>query len=105
MDYGKIISKSFEIAWRYKSLWIFGMFASGGFNVDFSGHPSMQMQPNDFGVPQFPPELLGMFLIAIIVLAIVFTVAGQISQAAIIDSTNRIVRGGRYRFSDAFSGR
>lgn len=103
MDYGKIIGRSFEIAWRYKSLWVFGMFASGSFNIDFSSHPSMQMQPGDFGMPSFPPELLGMFIIAAIVLGLVFLVAGQISQAAIIDSTNRIVRGGRYRFGDAFS--
>ena len=37
MDFGNLISRSFEIAWRHKSLWIFGLFVGGAsyLNMDF----------------------------------------------------------------------
>ncbi|UCG62236.1 MAG: hypothetical protein JSV52_02820 [Candidatus Zixiibacteriota bacterium] len=106
MDYGRIISKSFEIAWRYKSLWIFGMFAGGGysnFNINLPTEESSFFDPQQFGFPRFSEEFLGLFVLAAVAAGLVFAVASLISQAAIIDSVNRITRGGRYRFGDAFS--
>ncbi|UCE24806.1 MAG: hypothetical protein JSU74_01790 [Candidatus Zixiibacteriota bacterium] len=106
MNYSRIINRSFEIAWRYKSLWVFGMFASGGFanfNFNMPTGDSDGFGSGSFGMPEFPPELIGMFMMAIGALVLVFMVMGLISQAAIIDSVNRIDRGGRYRFGEAFS--
>ena len=106
MNYSRIINRSFEIAWKYKSLWIFGMFAGSGmsnFNLDL---PMKDIDPfagSSIGIPEFPTELLGMFILAAGILFLVFIVASLISQAALIDSVNRIERGGTYTFSGAFS--
>ncbi len=106
MNYSRIINRSFEIAWRYKSLWVFGMFASGGFanfNLNMQTGDSDGFGAGGFGFPEFPPELIGMFILAAVSLMLVFLVASLIAKAAIIDSVNRIDRGGRYRFGEAFS--
>jgi hypothetical protein len=106
MNYSRIINRSFEIAWKYKSLWIFGMFASGGFsnfNLNLPIEDAGGFDPSGLGIPEFSTEFLGMFILAAAVLGLVFIVLSLISQAAIIDSINRIERGGRYRFGDAFS--
>jgi len=106
MDYGRIVNRSFEIAWKYKSLWIFGMFAGYGFSAfnldiprkDFEGIPQT---PFDF--LNIPKELLLMFALSLAAMILVWFVIAVISKGAIIDSINRIERGGRYRFGDAFS--
>lgn len=32
MDYGRMIKQAWAIAWRYKILWVFGLFVGGGFS-------------------------------------------------------------------------
>ncbi|MEW6411365.1 MAG: hypothetical protein AB1483_02700 [Candidatus Zixiibacteriota bacterium] len=107
MDYGKIINRSFEIAWKYKSLWIFGVFAGSGYsNFYINTGKKMNMDPyfpSDLQNFHFPTELLGMFVLAILGMAVIFMVLNILARGAIIDSTNKIQRGGLYRFSDAFS--
>lgn len=106
MDYSRIITRSFEIAWKYKSLWVFGLFASGGwsnFNLDM---PTREIDPSAFGgfdILNMPDEMKVMFVVALFAMILVFVLISFIAQAAIIDSVNRIDRGGRYRFSEAFS--
>ncbi len=106
MNYSRIVNRSFEIAWKYKSLWIFGMLAGSGMSNFNLNLPTQDLDPfagGSFGIPEFPPEILGMFILAAGILALVFIVASLISQAALIDSVNRIERGGIYTFSGAFS--
>jgi len=106
MDYGRIVNKSFEIAWKYKSLWIFGMFAGYGtfnFNLDIPTYEFEQMPATPWEMVNVPPQLLIMFVLALAALALIFFVISVISKGAIIDSVNRIERGGRYSFGNAFS--
>lgn len=108
MDYGRLINRSFEIAWKYKALWIFGLFAGGGwsnFNIDL---PTRQMfSLEEPGLPEFgldvSPEFIVGFAISLLAFAAIMIALLFISEAALIDSVNRIERGGRYSFSDAFS--
>lgn len=106
MNYSKIINRAIEIAWRYKSLWIFGMFASGGaFNFDFNylmDEPSLS-SGNSFDIFDFDPGIIMPFMFSILIFGFVMFIIYIIANAAIIDSTNKIERGGVYSFSSAFS--
>ena len=99
MDYGEIINSSFRLAWRYKSLWLFGLFA---FGVSF---PSIDWQ-KDLQLPSMGStafEGYGTALIALIVLfavlfGLIMLLLNAISTPALVDAVNRITRGGEYRF-------
>ena len=106
MDYGKIINRSFQIAWQYKTLWLFGLFASGGssnFNLDFNALRDKHNSP--FGISGFniPDEAIFSLITFALIFGFIVFLVGIIAEAALIDSVNKIERGGVYRFSDAFS--
>ncbi|UCD63902.1 MAG: hypothetical protein JSW34_00310 [Candidatus Zixiibacteriota bacterium] len=107
MDYGRLVTRSFEIAWKYKSLWIFGLFAGGGWsnlNFDIPTRKSYSFDtPGLENILDISPEKIVMFAIAVVTVIVVMILLSFISEAALIDSVNRIDRGGRYRFMDAFS--
>ncbi len=106
MDYSRIIKRAFEIAWKYKSLWIFGMFASSGvlsLNWRLSG-ADLGITP-EAGWPfiHINDAVVQSLLLAIIVFGLVMTVMALLADAALIDAVNRTERGGTYRFSYSFS--
>ena len=84
MDYGRIINRSFEIAWKYKSLWIFGVFAGSGYsNFYINTGKKMNMDPyfpSDLQNFHFPTELLGMFVLAILGMAVIFMVLNILAR-------------------------
>ncbi|HKK20465.1 MAG TPA: hypothetical protein VJ983_03255 [candidate division Zixibacteria bacterium] len=106
MDYNKIIKRAFEIAWQYKSLWLFGLFSSGGVS-----YLNWKSSASDLGAApesawpfvHFNTAMLHGFLVAIILLVLVLAVITLLSDAALIDAVNRIERGGTYRFGYSFS--
>jgi len=84
-DFGKVLKRSWEIVWKHKVLWIFGILAScargnGGGNSGGSGETQYQSGPN--GDQPFPSsgfeqgmEQVGQFLnenLWIIILAVLF---------------------------------
>jgi hypothetical protein len=105
MDFGWLVSRSFQIAWRYKFLWLFGMFASmSGFNFDFG----QLSDKSDYGGMNFPAynlnlEMLLPYIYALLFFGLVLTIISIIANIGLIDSVNRIERGGKYGFSIAFS--
>lgn len=103
MDYGQIINRSFEIAWKHKWLWVFGMFASSSFNTNFDSFGGNTSDPQIFNRLGFDPAILLPFLAVFAVWMLIIIVCQIISDAALIDSINRIERGGQYSFSIAFS--
>ncbi|MCK4573852.1 MAG: hypothetical protein KAU36_05750 [candidate division Zixibacteria bacterium] len=109
MEYGKLINRAFQIAWRHKSLWFFGLFAGGGssyFNLDLDGlidNANGSGSLYGLDIPSFPEELLVPLILWFVLLGMVFFVMSLISEAGLIDSVNRIERGGVYRFGQAFS--
>ena len=117
VDFGAIIKRSFEVAWKYKTLWIFGLFAGGGssFNLDFSGNTDMQSVDSNFlydwsrsaGIPdQYIPSdlaVIGVLVAWLLALALLFAICYLIAQPAIIDGINKITRGGTYTFGTSFS--
>jgi len=112
MDYGRIVTESFQIAWRYKSLWIFGLFAGGGsgFNLDFSNLPlpKTEFGLRDFGESfRFPFEMDWEIMLPVFLLVgcmiLGYIIMHLISVPAIIDGVNKIKRGGTYRLGSSFS--
>lgn len=109
MDYGRIVSRSFEIAWEHKWLWIFGMFAAAtGYNLKFEYLiGTSPTNPFDMSAMSNMSQIdlsaiVGTYL-AFIPLAIIMGLMVIFTTGAIIDSVNRIERGGTYSFSTAFS--
>ncbi|MDX9857762.1 MAG: hypothetical protein RBT76_08240 [candidate division Zixibacteria bacterium] len=105
MDYGYIVNRAFQIAWKYKSLWVFGLFVGGftNFNVDLPTN-SFSFDPESAELPfHISPEIIAALLLVGFVLFILFLAAYCISAPALIDGVNRIERGGVYRFGASFS--
>lgn len=117
MDYGALINEAARISWRHKSLWIFGLFAGSLPSFNFSGSGDSEsafgFDPKLFdgsSRSMFPPELLDfldqywpVLVAAVLLFALAMIVANLISQPALIDATNKISRGGIYRFGTSFS--
>ncbi len=111
MEYGKIINDSFRIAWKHKSLWLFGLFAGGGgtgFNFDdrlFREYDLGFDLEDFFGSWDIPFDwhLLIPVIVAFAVMGLGFMVMHLISVPALIDGVNKIQRGGEYRLGSSFS--
>ncbi|MEW5794940.1 MAG: hypothetical protein AB1772_01140 [Candidatus Zixiibacteriota bacterium] len=117
IDFGAIIQKSFEMAWRFKTLWIFGLFAGGGDAFNFNWTEKVDSDELDMsfaydwfdqmGLPTdlVPPEfaVLSALLLWVVALGLLFFICYLIAQPAIIDAVNKITRGGQYSFGTSFS--
>jgi hypothetical protein len=105
MNYGYIVNRAFQIAWRHKSLWVFGLFAGGfgNFNLDAFTH-FLNPDSSEIGaVPNIAPEILGALVLLGVLFSIIFIVAYCIAAPALVDGVNRVERGGVYRFGSSFS--
>ena len=106
MNFSKIINDSFSIAWRFKTLWIFGLFAAG----EGTGFNWIEKLPEDIDIPisnwhdiSLSSELIVTLLLWLFVIGLFFIICHFISVAALIDGTNRIQRGGIYSWGESFS--
>ena len=80
MDYGEVFSKAWKIIWKYKILWLFGIFAScsGGGGGGGGGSSGAQFSGNDYGyynnLNYIEPWAIALIIAAVIFLIIVITV-------------------------------
>jgi len=108
VDYGEILSTSFNVGWRHKSLWIFGLFASGfalplnNFKDDFDFSTDRFDFENFEFADMVPWIVLGVGLVVLLAI-IVSLICHSISTPALVDAVNRITRGGQYRFRTSLS--
>jgi hypothetical protein len=82
MDFGEVLTKAWKIIWKYKILWLFGIFAScsggggggggggGSSSVNYSGN----MGPGYYYDYQVEPWAVALIVAAAILLAIIVTV-------------------------------
>src|SRR5437899_1899572 len=57
MDYGSLLSRAWQITWKHKILWLFGIlagFGSTNFNGNFGGGGGGRNVPNTPGTPPAP---------------------------------------------------
>ena len=119
MDYGAILKKSWEIVWRHKILWLFGLFAGAGsavsFNYNFgSGNRSTG---SSTGLPQtaqtdwlafqrFLEQNLGVMIIAFIALflfGLLFWIISVAARGGLIHLANEAEAGREVRAGDGWS--
>jgi len=115
LDYGRLINTAFNLSWKNKSLWVFGFFAGYGANTDFNYSPSQDDSEleqfsqifGDFDSFNFDPDqlmtLISAGIILLFVISILFFITHLIASPALVDSVNKITRGGKYIFSESFS--
>lgn len=105
MNFEAIFRKSLSTAWNNKSLWIFGMFAMGMSGIDFN----MGIDQSAFGFEDEVPdmqqllEMMAPLTTGVILFSIISWIISIISQTALIDSCNKLTRGGVYSFKDSYS--
>jgi hypothetical protein len=99
MDHLKVLKRAWEITWRYRVLWVFGIIlalttggstgrggGSGGGGGN-GGFPS----PGDFSPPEIPPQVVSMLIVVgiglacvIVILIIASVVARYVAETALI---------------------
>lgn len=107
MDYIKILKRSWEILWRYRALWIFGILVAltaggsggnGGTGYQFNGGDFSQGQSPFPGweMPHIGPEIVGtliaigvVIVVLILLLGVVFTIIRYIASVALIRMMDR----------------
>jgi hypothetical protein len=58
MDYGKVLSRAWEITWRWKVLWILGFLASLGQGLS-TGNTGYRFNGEDWGRTTYAPHISG----------------------------------------------
>jgi hypothetical protein len=122
MDYGSLLSRAWQITWRHKILWLFGILAGFGggnnFNFDFGGRggsptpgsptPTPGNPPT---VPNIPPQLtdgqsLGILLVVgccLLIVALALLILGIIARGGLIGGIRLADEQGRVTFGEAWS--
>ena len=99
MDYVKVLKRAWEITWRYRVLWIFGIILAltaargGGGN----GGPQYQFSGEDFApggrfhMPEIPPQTVSLLIAigiglacVIVILIVATTIARYVAETALI---------------------
>ena len=117
IDFGNLINRSFQIAWQYKSLWVFGLFLGGGggsYNID--SDTFLEEHWRDLGIDRFDRfeglqqfieeftlPVIGAVILGILAFIMLMIVCSLIAKPAMIDGVNNITRGGHYRLGSSLS--
>lgn len=100
MDYGRIIGRAWQIAWRFKILWLFGFLAALYINTSSNSSyrfdtlpPKLagQIERFVFG-PTFLPILAG-FIVLMFLFGIVVAILKVIGRTGLIDQINSAEQG------------
>jgi len=119
MDYGAILKKSWDIVWRHKILWLFGLFAGAGSAINFNynygsgsrstgsttGLPSTA-QAGWLAFQRFLEQNLGVIIIAVIALFLVgllFWIISVAARGGLIHLANEAEAGREARAGDGWS--
>jgi len=115
MDYIKLIKNAFQITWRNKFLWIFGLFAGGGgigwswnnlnyqFNTDDSKETLSFAQFNQIKSWFYQHETVIYIILGLLILLFLFFwIFSIISQGAIIGGVAKISQEEKMNFKSTF---
>ena len=75
MDYSQILSRAWQIIWKHKVLWIFGILAGcaggrGGGNINYSEHNSYPVSFQQI-LDNIPQSILILIISAVVVLILI----------------------------------
>ena len=117
MDYGNLLSRAWQITWKHKLLWIFGILAAfggggGRFNFGFTG-PNMGGRgsggsplPSDLLYQLSRPETVTVILAAgcvLVVIALVLFVIGLIARGGLIGGIRLAADGNSLAFGEVWA--
>jgi hypothetical protein len=110
MDYGKILSRAWQITWRWKVLWIFGFLASLGSGGGSGGGGGSGMNNGNRGAGNFPnfdmsPEIGGLIIALVcvaLIIGIILWVLSIISRGALIAGVQQVEDEGQTSFGSAW---
>jgi len=110
MDYGKILTRAWQITWRWKVLWIFGFLASLGSGGGSGGGGGNGMNNGSRGAGNFPnfdmsPEIGGLLIALIcvaLIIGIILWVLSIISRGALIAGVQQVEDEGQTSFGSAW---
>jgi hypothetical protein len=90
MNFGEVLSRAWNITWKYKVLWIFGLLASlagGGSNLNTDYRMQGDQFPSQFGqnggFENLPAWAIGLLLLAVLVMVVVFVLLGTLGRAGL----------------------
>jgi hypothetical protein len=115
MDFGEVLSKAWQIIWKHKVLWIFGILAScsGGSSASSNSGWRSSMEQNGWNyqpminnIPDWQIALIvGIILLAVLFLVVLVIFLSTIGRVGMIRGTVQADRGAdRLAFGELFSG-
>jgi hypothetical protein len=119
MDYGKVLSRAWQITWKYKVLWVFGILAGcnsggggGGNGVNYQtqqGDPPHQFMPFFEWFENLPDwqvaALIGLGVIVMLLLIALGVFLGTIGRIGLIRGVQQAEGGAeKLTFGELFSG-
>lgn len=117
LDYGSILSRAWQVTWRHKVLWIFGILAgcsrgsspSNGSNSDFRVNnqggvdlPPQLEQFRNMDFQQYLPWIIGIGC-AILLIGLVIYVLGLIGEAGLIHGVATVDSTGSVSFGETWA--
>ncbi|MBI5714640.1 MAG: hypothetical protein HZC38_14660 [Chloroflexi bacterium] len=120
MDYGNILSRAWQVTWKHKVLWIFGIFVAlssggGSFNSGANWNQGSSGSGGNFPQPDMPPQLreflnspaLPIAIIALLCLGLIIALAiflmGVASTGALIGGIDLAESTGAVTFAQAWT--
>jgi hypothetical protein len=115
MDFGKLLSRSWEIVWNNKFLFVLGLLAALGSGGGGSGGGSnFNFGENDFDVPADMVSQMELFwsqygfliitaVCVLLLIGIVLWLISLVAQAGLIDAVDRIDEGQSSSFGEAWA--
>jgi hypothetical protein len=117
MDFGNVLSRAWQIIWKHKVLWIFGILAgcsgNSGFNVNwrssYRGDVPQQVQPYIDRFQNMSDGMIAAFVIGAILLGLIFIVVtvflGTMGRIGRIRGTHQVEGSATsLAFGDLFNG-
>lgn len=101
METSPLIRCAWDLSWKYKSLWVFGLFLEGLWTIQSSWREAQQ----EGGALS---EIIGSGVLLPLMLAgavvwLIFGVMAVISSGALVDAVNKLTRGGVFKWGSSFS--
>ncbi len=117
MDIGNVLSRAWQIIWKYKVLWLFGILAgcansgggAGNFRTSYQGDTPQQMQPFVDQFERIPEGMIVVLVIGFVLLVLILVVLGiflgTVGKIGLIRGTQQAEAGATsLTFGELFSG-
>jgi len=102
MDHFRVLKRAFEITWRYRALWVFGILVAltasrGGGNGGqplFRGNGDFPSLSGELAIPEIPPQVVGMWValgLGLVCMAIFMSILGVVVRYVATTALIRMV--------------